>query len=329
MLVFYLFICLFFGGGGQVIQTFPPAHLEEPISLLNRLLLCDPGRTFPRLGSEACGFFAAPANSQVSVPERRPPHTRTASSLLAATLQLVELWDSAAELLTLLSLVAQSSQWELHLEASVLHRALAHTNCQIRAGVCRLLGKLHPLRYLPSNVLRPDIFKSVLAVLHDSCVHVRRLSCVAVGRWLRCISALQLSGEVSEASGGGRERGRRKHQWTCGETAGDLVVIDLDDAERLKWREEVRRTAALLAPLTSNGDALTRRHCCAALGELACVDGALSSLCDERLVSGLLQAACTDADGAVREAAIATLCVYSRDSTVQQVVTPYTLFYLK
>lgn len=151
---------------------------------------------------------------------------------------------------------------------------------------------------------------------------------MAVGRWLRCISALQLSGEVSEASGGGRERGRRKHQWTCGETAGDLVVIDLDDAERLKWREEVRRTAALLAPLTSNGDALTRRHCCAALGELACVDGALSSLCDERLVSGLLQAACTDADGAVREAAIATLCVYSRDSTVQQVVTPYTLFYL-
>eukprot|EP00066_Takifugu_rubripes_P020697 XP_011609963.1 PREDICTED: serine/threonine-protein kinase 36 [Takifugu rubripes] len=305
----------------QVIQTFPPAHLEEPISLLNRLLLCDPGRSFPRLGSEACGFFAAPANSQTSVPEHQPPRARTASSLLSATLQPVELWDSAVELLTLLSLVAQSSQFELRLEAPVLHQALAHTNCRIRAGVCRLLGKFHPLRHLPSNVLRPDIFRSVLDVLHDSCVHVRRSSCVAVGRWLRCISALKLSGgEGGEASGGGREKGRRKHQWTCSETPGDSVTFHLDDAERLEWREEVGRTAALLAPLTANGDALTRRHCCAALGDLACVDGALSSLCDERLVSGLLQAACTDADSAVRQAAIATLCVYSRDSAVHQVL---------
>lgn len=303
-----------------MIQTFPPAHLEEPISLLNRLLLCDPGRTFSRLGSEVGGFFAAPANSQISVPEHQPPQTRTASSLLSTTLQLVELWDSAVELLTLFSLVAQSSQVQLHLEASVLHQALAHTNCQIRAGVCRLLGKLHPLRYLPSNVLRPDIFKSMLNVLHDSCVNVRRLSCLAVGCWLKCISALKLSGGGgSEASGGGKEKERCKHQWTCSETTGDLVTIDLDDAERLKWQEEVRRTAALLAPLTTNGDALTRRHCCAVLGDLACVDGALSSLCDERLVRGLLHAACTDADIAVRQAAIATLCLYSRDSAVHQV----------
>lgn len=214
----------------------------------------------------------------------------------------------------------------------MLRQALAHTNCQIRTGVCRLLGTLHPFRCLPSNVLRPDIFKSMLDVLHDPCVHVRRSSCVAVSRWLRCISALKLSGgEGSEASGGGKEKGRRKHQWTCSEAPGDLATLDLDDAERLKWREEVGRTAALLAPLTTNGDALTRRHCCAALGDLACVDGALSSLRDERLVSGLLQAACTDADSAVRQVAIATLCVYSRDSTVHQVGdtlhTPFFFFF--
>lgn len=256
----------------------------------------------------------------MSVSEQQPPQSRTASSLLSATLQLVELWDSTVELLTLLSLVAQSSQFELHLEASVLHQALAHTNCQIRAGVCRLLGKLHPLRYLPSNVLQPDIFKSVVDLLQDSCVHVRRLSCAAVGRWLRCMSALKLpGGEGGEESGGGREKGRRKHQWTCSETAGDLLILDLDDAERLKWRKEVRRAAALLAPLITNSDALTRRRCCAALGDLACVDGAASSLCDKRLVRALLQAACTDADSAVRQAAIATLCLYSRDSPVRQV----------
>lgn len=299
-----------------MIQTFPPTHLEEPISLLNRLLLCDPGRAIPHLRREAGGFFVPPANSQMSFPEHRPPHSRSAGALLSAMLRLVELWDSAVELLTLLSLIAHTSQFELHLEASVLRQALAHPNCQIRAGVCRLLGKSHPLRYLPSNVLRPDIFKGMVDVLHDSCVHVRRLSCAAVGRWLRCVSAFNLSG--SEAPGGGKEKGRRKHQWTCSETA-DLVHLDLDDDERLKWREEVRRTAAMLAPLITDGDALTRRRCCAALGDLASVDGAVSSLCDKGLVSTLLQGACTDVDFAVRQAAIATLCLYSRDSPAHQV----------
>lgn len=241
-------------------------------------------------------------------------------------LQLVELWDSAVELLTLLSLVAHTSQFELHLEASVLRQALAHPNCQIRAGVCRLLGKLHPSRYLPSNVLRPDIFKGMVDVLHDSCVHVRRLSCAAVGHWLRYVSAFNLSGgDGSEAPGGGKEKGRRKHQWTCSETAGDLVNLDLGDDDRLKWREEIRRMAAMLAPLITDGDALTRRHCCAALGDLASVDGAVSSLCDKHLVSTLLQGACTDVDIAVRQAAIATLCLYSRDSPVHQVGDEHSL----
>lgn len=293
-----------------MIQIFPPVHLEEPISLLNRLLLCDPERALSRLRSAACGFFAPPANSLTSAPAHQAPPTRTASSLLSVMLQPVELWDSAVDLLTLLSLVAQSSQFELGLDAWVLLQALAHASCQIRAGVCRLLGRLHPLRNLTST--QPDIFKGMVDLLHDLCVHVRRLSCKAVGRWLRCMSEFLIFG------GGARDRGPHPHRWTC-ETAADLQIIDLQDDQRLKWREEVRRTAAMLVSLTADSDALTRRHCYTALGSLAYVHGAVSTLCDQDLVGALLQAACTDASSTARQAAIATLSLYSRDDPVHQV----------
>lgn len=243
----------------QVVQTFPPIHLEHPISLLNHLLLCDPDRVFPRLRRAAPGFFdrRAPA----------PPPARTAASLLSVTLELVELWDSAAEFLTLLSLVAQNSQLELRLEAGTLLQALAHADCRIRSGACRLLGTLHPSRN--PHLLQPRLFKGLVDVLHDSCMHVRRLSCAAVGSWLRHVSELDLFGR-----GGGW-----RHGWTCGEKAGGAEVEDLEeeeDEEKMEWREEVRRAAAALAPRVGEGDAVTRRRCCAALGELARAEGAAS-----------------------------------------------------
>lgn len=300
----------------QVIHLFSPVHLEEPISLLNRLLLCDPDRAFSRLRSAACGFFARAAGCQISVPELQAPPARTASSLLSATLQPVELWDSAVDLLTLLSLVAQSSQLELHLDASVLLQALAHSSCQIRAGVCRLLGRLHPLSNFTPTVTQADIFKGIVDVLHDFCVHVRRLSCKAVGRWLRCVSELEIFGdEGSEASGRVKDKEHHKQRWT----AADLQITDLGDDERLKWQEQVRRTAAMLAPLITDSDALTRCHCYAALGSLAYFGGAVSVLCDKDVVGALLQAACADTDSTARQAAIATLCLYSRNNPVHQV----------
>lgn len=229
----------------------------------------------------------------------------------------MELWDSAVDLLTLLSLVAQHSQFELELDASVLLQALAHTNCQIRAGVCRLLGRLHPFRNLTSTVRQADVFKAVVDVLQDSCVHVRRLACKAVARWLRWMSEFQiLGGEGGGASA--KDKGHRTHRWTW-ETAADLQIADVEAEETRRWRTEVRRTAAMLAPLISDSDALTRRHCYAALGSLAHVDGAVSVLCDKDLVSALLRAACTDTNSTARQAAIAALCLCSRDNPVHQV----------
>lgn len=303
----------------QVIRTFPPVHLEEPISLLNRLLLCDPDRAISRLRSAAGGFFAPPANRQLSLPEPQAPQSRTASSLLSAALQPVELWDCAVALLTLLSLVAQNCQFELRLEPSVLLQALAHTNCQIRAGVCRLLGRVRPLRILTSTAMQPEIFRGIVDVLQDSCVHVRRFSAKAAGHWLKCVSELQIfGGEGTEASARATDHGQHRHRWTP-EPAGDLQMLGLKGDERLEWREEVGRTAAMLAPLIADSDALTRRHCYAALGSLAYFDGAVSALCDRDLVSALLHAACTDTNSTARQAAIATLCLCGRDNAVHQV----------
>lgn len=76
----------------------------------------------------------------------------------------------------------------------------------------------------------------------------------------------------------------------------------------------------MLAPLITDPDALTRRHSCAALGNLVNVDGAVPMLLEEDVSSLLLRAACTDSHNSVRQAAIATLCLYSQQDAIRQVL---------
>ncbi|XP_070839243.1 serine/threonine-protein kinase 36 [Chaetodon trifascialis] len=317
----------------QVIQTLPPLLLELPLSLLSRLLLGDPGRSVSRLRKAACGFFAPPRNSQLPASKHQTPQTRTASSLLSELLQLDALWDSAVELLTLLSQVARCSpppaRLQLHLEASVLHQALAHSHDQIRAATCRLLGNLDPFRPPTLHTLKPDTFKSMIDCLHDSCMPVRRTACRAVGSWLGYIAAgagFKMgwpNGKGSDTTRWGKEKEPNKHICSHSKAAGELTTIEeqgVDDEEGRKWIEEARRTAAMLASLITDPDALTRRHCCAALGNLVSVDGAVSLLLEEDVSSLLLRAACTDSHKAVRRAAIATLCLYSRQDATCQVL---------
>ncbi|XP_031712974.1 serine/threonine-protein kinase 36 isoform X2 [Anarrhichthys ocellatus] len=305
----------------QVIQTLPPALLELPLSLLSRLLLCDPERSISCLGKDARGFFAPPRDSQLAASKHQTPLRRTASSLLADFLQLDVLWDSAVELLTLLSQVARCcprpARLRLHLEASALRQALAHSCDQIRATTCRLLGNLDPFRPPTLHTLQPDIFKSMIECLHDSCMPVRRMACRAVGNWLGCMAAgarFKTGGIDSTGWGEGKAHN---------EAAGDLAVIveqGLDDEEGRSWTEEARRTAVPLTSLITDPDAFTRRHCCAALGNLVHVDGAVSLLLAEHTSSLLLRAACMDSHNAVRQAAIATLCLYSEQDAIRQVL---------
>ncbi|XP_069002704.1 serine/threonine-protein kinase 36 [Embiotoca jacksoni] len=317
----------------QVIQTLPPPLLELPLSLLSRLLLCDPERSVSRLRKAAPGFLSPPRDLQLAAPRDQTPPTRTASSLLSDLLQLDVLWDSALELLTLFSQVARCSSPpacpQLHVEASVLQQALTHSYDQIRGATCRLLGNVDPFGPATSDTLQPGIFKGIIDCAHDSCMPVRRMACRAVGNWLGYIAARSgfkmcgSDGKGSDVTGCGKKNEQNKHKGSHTETAGDLETIPeqrVDDEEGRRWLEEARRTAAMLASLTTDPDAVTRRHCCAALGNLVNIDGAAPLLLEEDVCHLLLRAACTDSHNAVRQAAIETLCVYSRQDALRQVL---------
>ncbi|XP_022044559.2 serine/threonine-protein kinase 36 isoform X2 [Acanthochromis polyacanthus] len=309
----------------QVIQTLPPPLLELPLSLLSRLLLCDPQRSVAHLRKAASGFFSAPQDSQLTAAGHQAPLARTARSLLCELLQLEELWDSAVELLTLLSQVARCSpspaSLQLNVEASVLQQALTHSYDQIRAATCRLLGNLHPFRPPVPDMLPLNIFKGMIGCLRDSFMPVRRMACRAVGNWLGYIAA-----EFEEGSGSpgwGKEKAPDKLRCLDLEEACDLEAIaeqTVDDEEVRRWTEEARRTATLLAALITDPDAITRRHCCAALGNLVKVDAAVPLLLEEDVPSLLLRAACSDSHNAVRQAAIATLSLYTQQDAIRQVM---------
>ncbi|KAK2828532.1 hypothetical protein Q5P01_019566 [Channa striata] len=314
----------------QVIQTHPPPLLELPLSLLSRLLLCDPECSVSRLGNAAYGFLVQPRNSQPTVSKHQTPLTRTASSLLLDLLQLDISCDSAVELLTLLSQVARCSAChaclQLHLEASVLHQALCHSYDRVRAATCRLLANLDPFR--PPS-LQPEIFKITIDCLHDSCLPVRRTACRAVGNWLGYVAAGagfkrgRSNGQGSDFAGWGKDKDQNKIKCSLSETVGDWateVEQEVGNEESSRWIEEARRTVAMLVSLISDPDAHTRRHCCAALGNLVNVDGAVSLLLEKNATGLLLRAACTDSHNAVRQAAIATLCLYSQQDEIRQVL---------
>lgn len=305
----------------QVIQTLPPPLLEVPLSLLSRLLLCDPARSVSHLSKSARDFFMLPQH-QVSL-------TRTASSLLFDLLQLDVLWDSAVELLTLLSQVARCSAQpaclQLQLEASVLHQGLHHPYDPIRAATCRLLANMHPFKR-PTQ--QPAIFQNIINCLHDPFLPVRRMACRAVGNWLGYISteagfkSARSNGTGSDLEGCGNEKQKNKNKCSHSETAGGRATVVKQGAgeeELSRWSEEARRAAAMLASRITDPDAHTRRHCCAALANLVNVDGAVSLMLEEDVTSLLLTATCTDSHNAVRQAAIATLCLYGQQDATRQV----------
>ncbi|CAI5645058.1 unnamed protein product [Oreochromis niloticus] len=92
-----------------------------------------------------------------------------------------------------------------------------------------------------------------------------------------------------------------------------------EEVER-RWTHEARRTVPMLVSLICDPDALTHRHCCAALVNLLNVDGAISLLLEENVPGLLLRTACTDSHSAVRKAAIGSLYLYSQQDAMRQVL---------
>ncbi|KAM9780988.1 serine/threonine-protein kinase 36-like isoform 2-T2 [Syngnathus typhle] len=295
----------------QVIQTLPVSLVELPLSLLRRLLLRDRQRFVFHLCKAARGFFSAPALSPSA--QQTPP--RTASSLLSDLLQRDELGDSAVELLSLLYLLGRfcphSGHLQLHVESSVLLQALTHAYDPIKAATCKVLGNLYPFRSPKLPNLRVIIFKGMIDLLEDSNVHVRQVACLSVGKWLGYIA-------VKAASNAGRWL-IMKHNETHRGSRRENINKPGDDEMR-PWLEEARMTGATLASLTSDPNAHTRHHACAALGNLLHVQGAISELLQESVSRLLLRAACTDSHNVVREAAIATLSLYIQKDALRQVL---------
>ena len=97
------------------------------------------------------------------------------------------------------------------------------------------------------------------------------------------------------------------------------------------WAEESSRAAPLLLSLVTDPDALTRRHSCAALGNLGGVHGASGSGAPAATAGEadalrlLLAAACTDPHGGVRRTAIAALSAYSQREAQRQVIGPHVI----
>ncbi|XP_061607500.1 serine/threonine-protein kinase 36-like isoform X1 [Phyllopteryx taeniolatus] len=309
----------------QVIQRLPVSLVELPLSLVRRLLLCDRQRALSRLISAAHGFFSAPTLA----PLDQQTSTRTASSLLSDLLQLDELGDSAVELLSLLYLVTSfcpnSGCLQLYLESSVLHQGLAHSYDPIKAATCKVLGKLHPFKSPTLPNLHPNILKSMIDLLEDSNVHVRQAACLSVGKWLGYIAVEAGFSTKSPNGNGGNTTERLKaedndaHGGSRRETHIAMVTGENElPREMRQWLEEARMAAATLASLTSDPDAHTRLHACAALGNLLHVEGAVPELLDESVSRLVLRAACTDSHKAVREAAIATLNLYTRQDSMLQ-----------
>lgn len=312
----------------QVIQLFPPWLLELPLSLLSRLLLCDPEHSVSHLKEDGCGFFMSPGDGQLTAIQNQASHTRSACSLLSDLLQEEELWDAAVELLNVLSHVARfcppHDSFQPCVEASVLQRALTHIYSQIKVATCRLLGYLDPFSPLQQQNLKPDIFKSMIDSLHDSCLPVRRMACRAVGSWLGCLvteeeqlKKIRINGKGRDTAGWHKEGRQNKHTNPHSKAVRDTVA-NTDEMNR--WREEAKRTVAMLAPLLSDPDALMRRHCCAALGNLVNVGGGVSLILQENVANLLLKVACADSQNAVRDTAITALCLYSQHDTIRQVI---------
>ncbi|KAJ8348172.1 hypothetical protein SKAU_G00267610 [Synaphobranchus kaupii] len=300
----------------QLALGLPLCLLELPLSLLCHLLLCDPGRSVPCFTSaaEACGFFLPPGGqdddgdkpqsaSERGCGETGRPSERTASSLLAGFLQSETLSGSAVELISLVSQAARFSLLltfsVLYVDPSLLRSTLAHPDDLVRAATCSLLGNLNPLVPHCDPLLLP-LFQDMTGQLHDPSLAVRRAACRAVGNWLGLVGqAYSRDGsELTKEDGGSvTVEGKTK----VGKKRPSVLPGREDPASRSKacveqevgrWAESAQGATPVLLPLLRDPDPLIRRHCCAALGNMAAISGGGASLLQCDAPSLLLQLTC-------------------------------------
>ncbi|XP_072302414.1 serine/threonine-protein kinase 36 [Eucyclogobius newberryi] len=310
--------CNVIAGLLQVIQTRSPSLLELPLSLLSRLLLCDPEHSLSCLRDSA-GDFLMPSqddHSSVSTDSR----DRTAMTLLSVLMQSDVPWEAAVELLTVLSQVARCSS-QLYLEVSVLCQALTHTHEQIRAATCRLLANIQTSNTNALSIMKSVIFQLLINCLCEPNMSVRRVACRAVGSWLGGLAKAEY-----KSSGSSNKKGFDVQVWTKennktkSNQQADCVTLAQEGADVENWTDAVRSSTALLGSALTDPDMVTRRHSCTALGNLVKLEGAVHWVLEEDVSGALLRAACMDPHHTVRQAAISSLCMFIQQEPIRQVL---------
>nr|XP_015192821.1 PREDICTED: serine/threonine-protein kinase 36 isoform X2 [Lepisosteus oculatus] len=275
---------------------------------------------------------------------------RTASSLLAFFLQSEGLSGSAVELLSLISQAARCSLHPplpvLYVRPSLLRTAMDHPDDRVRAATCSLLGNISPLdARAPSGQLLPLLFQSLIEKLQDPSIQVRRSACRAVGNWVGLVGQAEshmenekprLHGAKPSMGTGPMKEGRHLFTRTereAGKRKGDVSKTAKGPGGgkpargfpskdgttgTAAWAELARGGVKALLLLSSEPDPVVRRHCCAALGNLAAIEGGRAALLQGDGPRLLLRIACTDSQPAVQLAALTGLRAFSQHDALRQ-----------
>ncbi|TRY83964.1 hypothetical protein DNTS_006537 [Danionella cerebrum] len=241
-----------------------------------------------------------------------PEEVRTAGTLLALLLQSEALCSCAVELLNLLSQIIRHPSFQPFftppVEISILRLALQHRDDGVRAASCGLLAHFGPSIRVIIDESKFAVFQDLLGCLRDPAPSVRRRACWAVGKWL-CVM--------------GNTNNRYKNRAGMSELSvrDGLKRVDVGrDSEGDLWMQRAIEAACPLASLLSDTDHRIRQLCCEALADLASLSQAHGALVDADAPCLILQVVCNDSHHAVRQAAVATLHVFSQQNTLLQVL---------
>ncbi|MBN3309511.1 STK36 kinase, partial [Amia calva] len=302
----------------------------------------NPSAKAEQCGANGLGGKAADGKESGAKDSPDQSEARTASSLLASFLQSEALSGSAVELLSLVGQAARCSLCpelpQLYINPSLLRMAFRHPDNRVRAATCSLLGNISPLAaHTPAGQPFLMLFQDLIGQLQDQSLQVRRAACRAVGNWLGFIGQAGEQAKaliVSEAQKENGQSGMKAYRVT-GATKGRakgngskdpadakpgkaLPFREGADPEMERWAELSRGAAMVLLPLLSEADPVIRRHCCAALGNLAGTGGGGALLLQFNGPRLLLQTACTDSHHAVQQAAITALRFFSQHDALRQ-----------
>ncbi|XP_060719317.1 serine/threonine-protein kinase 36 isoform X2 [Tachysurus vachellii] len=283
--------------------------------------------------------------SNASDVKGQSPDIRTASSLLCMLLQNESLFGCAVQLLSLLcqACAPGSAFSAVPVDPVVLRAAVLHHDDGIRAAGCNLLACLEPdfrqtsskLNAGPNWTIEPAVFKDLLSRLSDSAPSVRRSACRAAVKWLGMMKKTEVTSKRNQhlqgtecrrrtisppavtGRGGMGSRVEGTRQQINADSGCPLGSTGTSIAAE-EWLNVAMGAASPAVSLLSDSDAIIRHQVCIILESMATITGgerALMSVDAPRQLHCLVR---TDSHHAVRRQALAALCAFRQQDSLQQ-----------